>query len=381
MPTVLEPTTFADAAACLAGAAAEGDAVRIRGAGTKIGWGAVAPEPAVELCTTGLSRVVEHNVGDLTAVLEAGASMASAQETFAGAAQMLSLDPPLGQGSELGATIGGVVATGDSGPLRHRYGGPRDLVVGMTVALTDGNIAQSGGKVIKNVAGYDLGKLFAGSFGTLGLILSVSLRLHPAPAATATALGSSADPRTLAAAAWTLAAAPVELEALDIAWRRGRGELLAQAGGAEASRRAERVARLLAEAGLEQVDIATEDEDIWARQRAAQRSSSGAIVRVGARPSALEEVLRATEACGGSMVGRSALGLSFVEVEPEAVGRLRELLGPAAFSVLQDAPPDLRAQLDPWGDPGGPELELMKQVKARFDPLHACNRGVFVGGI
>jgi glycolate oxidase FAD binding subunit len=381
MPRVLEPATFAEAASALAGAAAEGNAVRIRGAGTKISWGGAAPEPAVELRTTALSRVVEHNVGDLTAVLEAGAALAPAQETFAAAGQMLALDPPLGHGSELVATIGGVIATGDSGPLRHRYGGPRDLVVGITVALSDGTIAQSGGKVIKNVAGYDLGKLFAGSFGTLGLILSVNVRLHPAPPATATALGSSPDPQKLAAASRTLAAAPLELEALDIAWRGGRGEVLARLGGAEASRRAERVTGMLAEAGLERVDIATEDEDIWARQRAAQRSSSAAIVRVGARPSALEEVLRATEACGGSLVGRSALGLSFVEVEPDAVGRLRELLGPAAFSVLQDAPPELRSQLDPWGDPGGPELELMKQVKARFDPLHACNRGVFVGGI
>jgi glycolate oxidase FAD binding subunit len=381
MPRVLEPATFAEAAEALAGAAADGEPVRIRGAGTKLGWGRAGPEAAVELRTTALRRIVEHNAGDLTAILEAGAALAPAQETFAAAGQMLALDPPLGHGSERDATIGGVVATGDSGPLRHRYGGPRDLVVGITVALSDGTVARSGGKVIKNVAGYDLGKLFAGSFGTLGVILSVSVRLHPAPPTTATALGASTDPQALAAASRTLAAAPLELEALDVAWRRGRGRLLAQVGGVEASRRAERIARTLARAGLDDIDIASSDEELWAHQRAAQRSSTRAIVRVGARPSALEHVLRTTEACGGSLVGRSALGLSFVEVEPEAVGRLRDLLGPGAFSVLQDAPADLLAQLDPWGDPGAPALELMKQIKTRFDPLHACNRGVFVGGI
>ena len=107
--------------------------------------------------------------------------LAEAQARSARAGQMLALDPPLGAGAA--ATIGGVIAANDSGPLRHRYGGVRDLVVGITVVLSDGTIAKSGGKVIKNVAGYDLAKLFAGSFGTLGLIARVAVRLHPAPAA------------------------------------------------------------------------------------------------------------------------------------------------------------------------------------------------------
>ncbi len=178
------PPTFEQAAAALAGASAEGRTVRIRGAGTKLGWGAPTAAADIELCTTGLNRIVEHNVGDLTAILEAGVPLADAQRTFAAAGQMLALDPPLGGQPRFpsGATIGGIVATGDSGPLRHRYGAPRDLIVGATVALSDGTVARSGGKVIKNVAGYDLAKLFAGSFGTLGVILSVSVRLHPLPA-------------------------------------------------------------------------------------------------------------------------------------------------------------------------------------------------------
>src|SRR5207302_1848709 len=179
--------------------------------------------------------------------------------------QMLAFDPPLGDGER--ATIGGVVASGDSGPLRHRYGGARDLVIGMTVALSDGTIARSGGKVIKNVAGYDLAKLFCGSFGTLGLILEVNVRLHPLPSVTATAVGATSDPGRLASAGRSLAAAPLELEALDVAWHSGRGGLLARCGGAAAPARAEHVAERMLGAGLEQVETVSDDNELWARQR------------------------------------------------------------------------------------------------------------------
>ncbi len=194
----------------MAGCGRDRRVLRVRGGGTKLGWGTPAPDPEVELSTSGLDRVVEHNEGDLTAILEAGVPLAKAQERFAAAGQMLALDPPLGAGDA--ATIGGVVASGDSGPLRHRYGAPRDLVLGMTVALSDGTVAKSGSKVIKNVAGYDLAKLFAGSFGTLGLILQVSVRLHPLPSETVTAVGHSDDPDALARAASELAHASLEKE-------------------------------------------------------------------------------------------------------------------------------------------------------------------------
>ncbi|MGI8904850.1 MAG: FAD-binding oxidoreductase [Solirubrobacteraceae bacterium] len=386
MPRDLRPETFEAAAAALAQAGHDGHSVRIRGGGTKLGWGGVACAPELELHTTALSEIVEHNVGDLTAILQAGVALERAQEAFAAHGQMLALDPPLGRGSDRQATIGGMIATGDSGPLRHRYGAPRELVVGMTVALGDGTIASSGGKVIKNVAGYDLGKLFAGSFGTLGAILSVSVRLHPLPTAGATTLGSSADADVLATAARTLAGAPLELEALDVAWRAGRGGILARAGGPQATRRSERVAALMRSEGLEHVDIATDDDELWARQRAGQRSRSRALLRIAARPSTLAVLLRCAQSCGGTLVGRAALGSCFVELDPdpEAVGRLRASLPSGAASILVDAPAELRAGVDSWGGWGaskGPALELCRRVKARFDPRATCNPGVFVGGI
>jgi glycolate oxidase FAD binding subunit len=378
----LQPESFQEAASALAQASAEQRPVRILGAGTKAAWGAAFEAQTVELRTAALDRIVEHNSGDLTAVLEAGVPVARAQELFAGEGQMLALDPPLGRGDERGATIGGMIATGDCGPLRHRYGAPRDLVLGMTVALSDGTIARSGSKVIKNVAGYDIAKLFAGSFGTLGLILSVSVRLHPLPALSSTALGASGDANTLGAAAIALARAPFELEALDIAWRGGRGGILARVAGAEAPRRAQRIATMMRSAGLEHVQTTEKDDSLWARQRAGQRAQEGrALVRVAARPSELAAVLRAAEDAAGTVVGRAALGASYVELDPEAVIRFRSNLPAGAVSVLLDAPTELRQNVDPWGAGDGAALELMRRIKQRFDPPRTCNPGLFVGGL
>jgi glycolate oxidase FAD binding subunit len=380
MPRQLRPTSFEAAAGALSGAARGGEAVRIVGGGSKQRWGAVGVTPDVEVRTGRLDQILEHNAGDLTAVLQAGVPLARAQQQFAAAGQMLALDPFLGTNRE--ATVGGVLASADSGPLRHRYGAPRDLVLGMTVALSDGTIARSGGKVIKNVAGYDLAKLFTGSFGTLGLILSASVRLHPLPSSTATVLGVSGDPGTLAAAAAALAAAPLELEALDVAWRAGRGGVLARCAGAECSRRAERIGALMRERQLEQVEITADDAELWARQRAGQRSGGGALVRVAARPSALGEVLRAAGASGATAVGRAALGHTFLELDPGALGGLLGHLPDRAVPVLLDRPDELRDAVDPWGQPGdGPAHTLMQRVKERFDPARTCNPGVFVGGI
>ena len=212
---------YREEAELLRSAAEEGRTVRVRGGGTKLNWGPTAGEPDVWLSTERLNQIVELNAGDLTAVLEAGVPLATAQATFAEAGQMLSLDPP-----DDGATIGGVVAAGDSGPLRSRYGGVRDLVVGIRVAFSDGSVAKAGGKV------------FAGSLGTLGAILEVTVRLHPLPPAIATAAGGSRDPAAVARAARHLSHAPLEQLGLDVRWGGGDGAVLARFGGATAREQA-----------------------------------------------------------------------------------------------------------------------------------------------
>ncbi|HEX2110195.1 MAG TPA: FAD-binding oxidoreductase [Gaiellaceae bacterium] len=383
-------------AALLREAKGDGLRVRVRGGGTKLGWGAVVPEPDLELSTSRLDRIVEHNAGDLTAVLEAGVRLAEAQAAFAEAGQMLALDPPLATGSEAssrdgglaptcppgfaGATIGGIVATADAGPLRHRYGAVRDLLLGITVALSDGTVATAGGKVIKNVAGYDLAKLFAGSFGTLGVILRVVVRLHPRPRTSATLAGETDDPGALARAASHLARAPLELEALDVRWAAGSGTLLARFGGVSAETQARRRVGALAEEGLA-ASVETEDETVWETQRAAQRSTDGVVVRVSALPTELERVVWTADRLGASLVGRAAAGVSWLTLaDAEPVDELRAVLAPFPCVVL-DAPVEVRDRIDPWGAVDEAELRLMRRVKERFDPAHILNPGVFVGGI
>lgn len=347
-----------------------GQALRVRGGGTKFDWGTPVPDPELVLSTAGLDRIVEHNQGDFTAILEAGVPLARAQEEFASAGQMLALDPPLGEGDA--ATIGGVVASGDSGPLRHRYGAPRDLVLGITVALSDGTVAKSGSKVIKNVAGYDLAKLFSGSFGTLGLILQVAVRLHPQPSETVTAVGRSDDPAAVARGASDLAHASLEKECVDVRWYGGEGVALARLGGATAHAQAEAAARVLADAGLES-EIVEDDGGLWAEQRAAQRSADRAVVRVSGLQAELGRTMRAVESLGGSLVGRASLGISWVTLDPARIAELRRELAPFPCVVL-DAPRDVRASLDVWDAEPSP---LAQRVKQRFDPAGVFAPGTF----
>ncbi|HEY3208717.1 MAG TPA: FAD-binding oxidoreductase [Actinomycetota bacterium] len=387
---VEEPGTAAEAAEALRTAAAEGLAVRPRGGGTKLGWGTAVVEPDVELSTKKLGRLVEHNAADLTAVLEAGVPLAEAQEAFSESGQMLAIDPPLGpvgrRAEDDEATIGGIVATGDSGPLRHRYGTPRDLLLGVTVALSDGVVAKSGGKVIKNVAGYDLAKLFTGSFGTLGLIMQVAVRLHPLPARRVSAVGYGEDPEALQRAAMVLGHSSLELESLDVWWEHGTGKVIARCAGAAPEPRAKEAVRLMSGARLRS-EVFEDDEGLWGTQRQAQRSAEATVMRVSALPSDLSRIIQIVEELPGSVVGRAGLGICWILLPPEsaagvvaAVEGLRQRLAPFPCVVL-DAPKAVRDNVDVWGEPEGPAVELMRRVKARFDPAGVCNPGVFVGGI
>jgi glycolate oxidase FAD binding subunit len=365
-----QPQTLEDAAALLETA---GGPVRPRGGGTKLGWGGRGDAVAAVLDTRGLARIVEHNVGDFTAILEAGVPLVEAQAAFAAEGQMLALDPPLGTGDA--ATVGGVVATNDSGPLRHRYGGVRDLVVGITVVLSDGTIARSGGKVIKNVAGYDLGKLFAGSFGTLGLIGRVAVRLHPAPQGTATAVAGGDDPARIAAAAAALGALPLEADALDVEWAGGSGRVLVRFSGATAADRAAAAGERVE--GLE-VETVEADDELWARHRARQRSADGIVVKVSGRPTDLAGLLETARTAGATVVNRAALGLSWVALPADGdVAALRRALAPRACTVLDGAD---RVD-DPWPAVDPAALAVMERIKARFDPARAFRPGAFVGGL
>jgi glycolate oxidase FAD binding subunit len=379
-----EPGSAQEAAAVLRAAAADGSSVRFRGGGTKFDWGNSVGEPDVLLSTKRLDRIVEHNAADLTAVLEAGVPLADAQRAFGEAGQMFAVDPHLGKGQA--ATIGGIVATGDSGPLRQRYGGPRDQLLGMTVALSDGVVAKSGGKVIKNVAGYDLAKLFTGSFGTLGLITQVAVRLHPIPQRRVSAIGFGDDPDQVQAAVISLAQSPLELESLDLDWPEWSGRLAARCAGAAPGPRVEEAVRVMAKVGLD-AEVYTDDEWAFDQSGDHSRTDEATVIRISALPSELARIIRLVMRLQGSVVARAGLGICWVWIPPMkpdlvagAIEDLRFSVSPFPCVVL-DAPVEVREKVDVWGVAEGPEVELMRRVKASFDPAGVCNPGLFVGGI
>jgi len=201
LPSVSEIRRVHEAAELFRDAAEEGSRVSIEREGGD-----------VVLSTRRLDQVLEHEAGDLTCIVEAGVRVRDLNERLAEHGQMLALDPP---GNP---TIGACLAANLSGPRRHRYGTARDLVIGVTVVLADGTVASSGGKVVKNVAGYDLGKLFCGSEGRLGLIARVALRLHPRPEASRTLGVPVRSAAEAAEVARKLLRAPLELSALDVVW-------------------------------------------------------------------------------------------------------------------------------------------------------------------
>jgi glycolate oxidase FAD binding subunit len=177
---VAAPGSANQAAAVVRLAAVHDLSTVVPGAATKLDWGSPPERLDLVLDTRRLTGVVEHAAGDLIVVVRAGTPLADLSPKLAAAGQQLALDAPLP-----GATVGGTVAVNTSGPRRMAYGTVRDLLIGVTIVRPDGVLARAGGKVVKNVAGYDLGKLVTGSYGTLGLITECAFRLHPVPEASA----------------------------------------------------------------------------------------------------------------------------------------------------------------------------------------------------
>jgi glycolate oxidase FAD binding subunit len=373
------PSSIEAAAEALRGLNEGARKVRFVGGGTKSSWGNPIDEVDVQLATGGLAKIVEHNAGDLTAVVEAGLPVGTLRSAVEESGQMFALDP-FDPG---GATVGGVVAAGDSGPLRHRYGPIRDLVLGVTVVLADGTIAKSGGKVIKNVAGYDLRKLFSGSMGTLGLIGRVALRLHPRPPRTVTLVASTASAEALQDSALAIAALPLEMESLDVSWSGGLGAVLARFGGAAPEGRAAKAREGLADMDVD-VEITEDDDALWLEQARGQRSTGGAALKISSLPTEAARIVSAAESAGGRVVGRGALGLYWVTVDGARddlvalIDELRAAVRPWPV-VVGDAPDDVRRKVDVWGEPNA--WALMQRVKRRFDPNSICNPGIYVGGL
>jgi glycolate oxidase FAD binding subunit len=366
--TAAAPASIDDLVAAMRAAEADDARVSIRGGGSKQGWGAAGRETSVVIDTTRLVRVVEHAAGDLVLTVEAGARLDDVQKELAGHGQRIALDPP-----EPGATIGGVVATGASGPLRLRYGTPRDQLIGITVVLADGTVAKSGGKVVKNVAGYDLGKLFTGSFGTLGAIASVTLKLQPMPVARRVVSVPTDQPGVVWEAIAHSTAAPAAVE-----WDGNAVHVLVEGAPAAVESITSSLAALLGMATV---------TDALPPGFGARPWSGGELgVKVTHRLSALDAAVGVVrrEMPGARLAAHVGSGVLWAGWRPPDAGSAQAAVtalraASDGGAVVVDAPLEIKTALDVWGPVAA--RDLMHRVKDQFDPDHRLNPGRFVDGI
>jgi glycolate oxidase FAD binding subunit len=396
---VAAPATVAEAAATMTAAAGLGLSVVPRGSGSRLSWGLPPRSCDLVIDTGRLDRVLEHAAGDWIARVQAGVRLEQLAGLLGEAGQQLSLDVPAPAGADAG-TVGGVLATGMAGPRRLRYGTPRDLLIGITVVRADGRVARSGGKVVKNVAGYDLGKLFAGSYGTLGLIAEATFRLHPVPAASGYVTLECGTAAEAAAAVAAAVESPLQASAVEIdrpaPGAPVRVAVLLEGNPAGVPQRAAAMRELLGDRAA-----AAEEAPGWWGHGAAAASDS-TLIRIafwsGALQSVLDTVDSVAVAAGlePAVGGSPGAGVLYVATdslaEPVAaaafVSSLRTAIGqvpPAGFRpargsvVVLNAPPMVRGAVDVWGPVPG--AALMRSVKDQFDPGHRMSPGRFAGGI
>jgi glycolate oxidase FAD binding subunit len=386
---VASPSSTDEAAALLRAAAEHEIAVVARGSGSRLGWGPPPTRYDLVVDMLRMDAVVEHASGDLVARVQAGARMGEVSRLLASAGQEIALDVPAG------ATVGGVVASGLAGPRRLRYGSPRDLLIGITIIRCDGTVARSGGKVVKNVAGYDLGKLFAGSAGTLGLITEATFRLHPLPAARLFVTAEFTTPPAGCDAVAAAANSPLVPSAVELSRRAPGGPLrvgvLLEGSADGAATRAERMANVLrpAKPGAGVAKITESPPPWWP---GAPKAHGGTLVQVSFWVSALGRVLDAIDTAAGEaglsplVHGSAGAGVLYVSFPPDAhhvadfVGALRRFLDHERGAVVVlAAPAPVRDALAGHGGMAGriPSFGLMRAVKDQFDPCHRMAPGRF----
>ncbi|OPG14674.1 FAD-binding oxidoreductase [Microbispora sp. GKU 823] len=421
------PESAEEIAAVMRVCAAHDLAAVATGGGTKLHWGAPPArcDVLVDLCC--MNRVLEHAAGDLVVRAQAGVTVEALARALAEGGQELALDVPVP-----GTTVGGLLATGIAGPRRFRYGTARDLLIGVTVVLADGTIAKSGGKVVKNVAGYDLGKLFTGSYGTLGIIADATFRLHPLPAARAWVTFTVERPvtetvkpyvyegRTLDSTSIEAAPAlhavipavtesPLEPSAVEVDWPDVAGPctVAVLVEGAAAAERAKALCSLVGDATGGVVQVSEEPPPWWGRlpEPPGPDEPPGPEGRAADGGEILLEVRNIPYRLAGSFVepfcaartadvraavrGSLASHVFHVALPPDTEpGRVAGFTGVLRDDMEADgegrvvvlaAPPEAARRLDRWGRVGA--LPLMRRVKERFDPDRRLSPGRFVGGI
>lgn len=397
-PVLVYPHSLVELAAVMACAHQQQWRILPCGSGSKLGWGGLPKSIDLAISTARLNQVIDHAVGDMTLTVEAGARLVDLEAPLAQQQQWLAMDPAYGDQ----ATLGGVVATADIGALRQGYGPVRDRVLGLTWVRHDGQIARAGGRVVKNVAGYDLMKLMTGSYGTLGMIAQLTLRLYPLPdtAKTVVITAGAEDISGLVRRVRASALTPV---ALDL-WSPALVEVLGLPPGYGLAARFQSLAAGVEEqiallqsmvppAGQVEVLAQTQADPLWRGASAALYGSPAQlpalVAKVGVPPTAMVSWLATlTSLAPHPPLARfhagSGIGCLRLEGQDGAMDLVKTLRSRChqmgGYLTLHLAPAPLKAAIDSW-DYQGQAQSLMGQVKAQFDPQGRLSPGRFVVGL
>jgi len=378
-----------------------------RGGGTMMQLGAPLARADVELSLEKFTRILDYQPENLTVRVQAGAIWDTLSAELAKHGQMVALDPPC----PAQATVGGILASNASGALRVRYGSARDLVIGMQIALTDGQLLKGGGQVVKNVAGYDLPKLFIGSLGTLGVITEATFKVVPLPKNTGTLVASFenfASASEIALRVLQSKLLPLGVEVLSRAasaeLRLGNGYALVVRFGGNPRELARQLGDVQKWSG-ENSSITNDDAALWARLRdfifdpsviapvsGRTRPEDGSpnndvVLKISVLPTRVAEISARVEQLAEKYraecwVQAHAFGIVYAALSSDSarIAQITEELRTNAQVTIQRAPRTLREKVDPWG-PTGNDFILMQKLKREFDPNNALNPGRFVGGI
>ncbi|WP_392482173.1 FAD-binding oxidoreductase [Nostoc sp. C110] len=384
---IVYPRTQQQLAAVIAKAHSHNWRVLPCGSGSKLSWGGLAKSVDVVVSTERINQLIEHAVGDLTVTVEAGMKFSDLQALLAKSRQFLALDPTAPES----ATIGGIVATGDTGSLRQRYGSVRDQLLGVTFVRADGEIAKAGGRVVKNVAGYDLMKLLTGSYGTLGLISQLTFRVYPLSEASGTVVltGSAEAVSQAADILRGSALTPVQADLLStkLVSSLGLGQGLGliarfQSISESVKEQSNRVLEVGQKLGLNGAIFADADEaSLWQRlQERIHFSATESVItcKIGVLPTAAIEILAQVEF--GLIHISSGLGLLQLEDKNQVLQVRDSTQLNRGFLTILEAPVAVKEQIDVWGYTGN-VLPLMRRIKEQFDSKNILSPGRFVGGI
>jgi glycolate oxidase FAD binding subunit len=382
LPTDL-PATAAELAEVVTRAHDDKSPLLVAGNRSKLDWGGCVVGAKTVLSTQKLDRLIDHAVGDLTVTVEAGMKFDRLQQILAAAGQFLPLDPAYPDR----ATIGGIIATADTGSLRHRYGGVRDLLLGIQFVRADGKIAKAGGRVVKNVAGYDMMKLFTGAYGTLGILTEVTLRVYPLPAHSGTVIltGEAAKLSELGKILLASTLTPIAVDALSTAF----SQHLEISNTPSLVVKFATIPESIAEQSTQLVDLArglgikggswqgVQERELWDGIQTGIWGTTSICCKLGVRSTAAlttiatldrltnhraRGVIHVSSGIGACALERSS-EISTLRSECEAAG--------GYLSVLQ-APEDLKRSIDMWGYRGN-AVTLMRAIEQQFDPDRILN--------